>query len=416
MKENQAFFLHLTSLTPEDSGNYSCEYVYAGHTKTLHLNITVEEDEEAHESQTTVIASSVIGVTELEDIEPYSTFTQRQCGLYSTIKEVKQIVLYSGDGGSILGSSSPHIDMSFGKDIEPQIAPNSWVMVTCCTAAELSVLFVHQWRKMLKFLILTSLLLEACTSQITGYGNRTADYGGDAHYHCTLQNPTGVLQVTWQRLFKDKSIENLATYSGRFGEQVNDPYQQKLMFTKASLNSTSIVFRNLTWEDESCYICSFNVYPDGSQRRQICLTVQGISKVETGVQVPSREQEDKDVIAVFSCSATGKPAPTIQWQVSPPAIGSEEAETITITNSDHTFTSSSNITLKVSANWRGNVNCLVNKGRRGQRQELIRFPLREGNIEDTKEGGGWASFWIAFAIIVVVVSCVIVTVVIKRKK
>lgn len=87
--------------------------------------------------------------------------------------------------------------------------------------------------------------------------------------------PAGVLQVTWQRLFKDESIENLATYSKRFGQQVNEPYREKLTFTEASLNSSSITVRNVTWEDESCYICSFNVYPDGSQRRQTCLTVQG---------------------------------------------------------------------------------------------------------------------------------------------
>lgn len=87
--------------------------------------------------------------------------------------------------------------------------------------------------------------------------------------------PTGVLQVTWQRLFKDESIENLATYSKRFGQQVNEPYQGKVTFTEASLHSTSISLRNVTWEDESCYICSFNAYPEGSKRKQTCLKVQG---------------------------------------------------------------------------------------------------------------------------------------------
>lgn len=28
-------------------------------------------------------------------------------------------------------------------------------------------------------------------SQITGSGNRTADYGGDAHYSCSVADPTG---------------------------------------------------------------------------------------------------------------------------------------------------------------------------------------------------------------------------------
>ena len=42
MKKNQTIFLHLTSLTPVDSGNYSCECSSPGVTNTLHLNITVE--------------------------------------------------------------------------------------------------------------------------------------------------------------------------------------------------------------------------------------------------------------------------------------------------------------------------------------------------------------------------------------
>uniref|UniRef100_A0A3B5AAK8 Immunoglobulin V-set domain-containing protein n=1 Tax=Stegastes partitus TaxID=144197 RepID=A0A3B5AAK8_9TELE len=77
-----------------------------------------------------------------------------------------------------------------------------------------------------------------------------------------------VLQVTWQRLYADESIENLATYSKRFGQQVNDPYKRKVIFTEASLSSTSISLKEVSWADESCYICSFNVYPDGSKRRQ----------------------------------------------------------------------------------------------------------------------------------------------------
>uniref|UniRef100_A0A3Q4BC59 Immunoglobulin V-set domain-containing protein n=1 Tax=Mola mola TaxID=94237 RepID=A0A3Q4BC59_MOLML len=87
--------------------------------------------------------------------------------------------------------------------------------------------------------------------------------------------PTGVLQVTWQRLFKDGSIENLATHGKRFGQQVNEPFQGKVVLNDASLNSTSITVKNVTWNDEGCYICSFNAYPDGSKRKHTCLTVQG---------------------------------------------------------------------------------------------------------------------------------------------
>uniref|UniRef100_A0A672YLC6 Immunoglobulin V-set domain-containing protein n=1 Tax=Sphaeramia orbicularis TaxID=375764 RepID=A0A672YLC6_9TELE len=67
----------------------------------------------------------------------------------------------------------------------------------------------------------------------------------------------------------------MATYSNRFGQQVNEPYKGKVVFTEASLSSTSITVKNLTWADESCYICSFNAYPEGSKSWPTCLTVQG---------------------------------------------------------------------------------------------------------------------------------------------
>ncbi|XP_067439069.1 uncharacterized protein [Thunnus thynnus] len=125
MNKSQTIFLHLTSLTPVDSGNYSCECTYPEGTNTLHLNITVEvnfsvtvEDEEATSSTKISIASAAVGVTvfiiitgvilgfihrrkhhrqqeppssrpntEPQDIEPYSTFMRTEsAGLYSTVK------------------------------------------------------------------------------------------------------------------------------------------------------------------------------------------------------------------------------------------------------------------------------------------------------------------------------------------
>nr|XP_020512051.1 uncharacterized protein LOC110001002 [Labrus bergylta] len=121
-KENETMFLDLTSLTPMDSGIYTCECSLPGATKIIHLNITVKGDEAT--SGVTEISSVkllVIGViiiiiisgvilgflyrmihhgnrrqqdlppsppvTELiEDIEPYSTFVQRENVLYSVLK------------------------------------------------------------------------------------------------------------------------------------------------------------------------------------------------------------------------------------------------------------------------------------------------------------------------------------------
>lgn len=85
----------------------------------------------------------------------------------------------------------------------------------------------------------------------------------------------GVHQVTWQKLSEDGRVQNLATYSERFGQQVNSPFQDKVVFTEASLSSSAITVKNVTWADSSCYICSFNAFPSGSQNHKNCLDVQG---------------------------------------------------------------------------------------------------------------------------------------------
>ncbi|XP_042260627.1 uncharacterized protein LOC121891968 [Thunnus maccoyii] len=64
MTENQTIFLCLTSLTPVDSGNYSCECSYERGTHPVHLDITVEAEEEGGTfSGMRVIATAVITVT-----------------------------------------------------------------------------------------------------------------------------------------------------------------------------------------------------------------------------------------------------------------------------------------------------------------------------------------------------------------
>ncbi|XP_061571415.1 OX-2 membrane glycoprotein-like [Cololabis saira] len=266
---------------------------------------------------------------------------------------------------------------------------------------------------MLLFLFVVSWLVKDVASKIQVYGNATAEYGGEAICGCTAPTSKGVLQVTWQRLFKDESIENLATYSKRFGQQVNEPYKGKVTFTEATLNSSSITLRNVAWGDEGCYICSFNAYPDGSKRDEICLTVKGISTVSTS-HVPGRgeggERED-----VFTCSATGKPAPTIDWD-SPGAIVVDRTETTVVKNSDNTFTSSRNLTLRLPADSCSYVECVLNSGSTGHRRERIPFPCGPGiNTAGNQPSRSHVAVAITF-VVVIAVCIVVVAVLLKRKR
>lgn len=85
----------------------------------------------------------------------------------------------------------------------------------------------------------------------------------------------------------------------------------------------------------------------------------------------NKEEDMKEV--VFSCTATGKPAPTIKWDFSSGTTALDPPQMATVTNSDHTFTTSSNTTLRVPPNWDGHVDCLLNSGVRGERRERIPF-------------------------------------------
>uniref|UniRef100_UPI0037E81F08 uncharacterized protein n=1 Tax=Semicossyphus pulcher TaxID=241346 RepID=UPI0037E81F08 len=114
MTKNQVVFLHLNGLTSEDSGIYTCDCSVTNGTYITHLNITVKESEDAGNhardhvfplfgATTVVIITAVIlgfiysrirhrkplsSPPNMEplDIEPYSTFIQRESGLYSTAR------------------------------------------------------------------------------------------------------------------------------------------------------------------------------------------------------------------------------------------------------------------------------------------------------------------------------------------
>ncbi|XP_077061043.1 OX-2 membrane glycoprotein-like [Siphateles boraxobius] len=209
---------------------------------------------------------------------------------------------------------------------------------------------------LLNLILILSFINRAYLSDIVARGDTDVVLGQDASLSCTLLPfASGVKQVTWQRVRTHENLQTLATFSEQFQDNVAEEYVGKVTLTLGTFNSTSITIKNTTFEDEACYICSFKVYPSGPKRKTLCLTVKGISEITAEVK-PSTTS-DSDV--VVSCSATGKPTPTIQWKSSETEMNFFMSNHFTNLNEDSSTTITSNITIPLSQfHWKY-VECLA---------------------------------------------------------
>ncbi|MED6252865.1 hypothetical protein ATANTOWER_018273, partial [Ataeniobius toweri] len=98
--------------------------------------------------------------------------------------------------------------------------------------------------------------------------------GEDAPLSCQLLETKDVQQVTWQKVL-EKTERNVCTYSEFFGETVDPGFKEKVQFTEVGLQKSSIVIRSATEQDEGCYLCLFNIYPDGALIGRTCLKIYG---------------------------------------------------------------------------------------------------------------------------------------------
>uniref|UniRef100_A0A8C0WIP4 Ig-like domain-containing protein n=1 Tax=Castor canadensis TaxID=51338 RepID=A0A8C0WIP4_CASCN len=72
-----------------------------------------------------------------------------------------------------------------------------------------------------------------------------------------------VVQITWKKI-QDSSPQNIGTYSSKYGEKILPPYVDRLHCKILEPNSSFITIQKVTFEDEACYKCLFNVFPHGN--------------------------------------------------------------------------------------------------------------------------------------------------------
>uniref|UniRef100_A0A671XCQ8 Immunoglobulin V-set domain-containing protein n=1 Tax=Sparus aurata TaxID=8175 RepID=A0A671XCQ8_SPAAU len=121
-------------------------------------------------------------------------------------------------------------------------------------------------------------------------------------------------------------MKNLISYHKKYGQDVNPAFRDKVKFTDVGLQNSSIIIRDVTEEDEGCYLCLFNIDPGDDLNATTCLQLYGKVK-ESG----SEE-------TVVSCSATGRPAPTVTLTVLRDNVHFPGNSSVSVNNTNGTVT------------------------------------------------------------------------------
>uniref|UniRef100_UPI0037E83E73 OX-2 membrane glycoprotein-like n=1 Tax=Semicossyphus pulcher TaxID=241346 RepID=UPI0037E83E73 len=159
-----------------------------------------------------------------------------------------------------------------------------------------------------------------------------AALGEEAQFSCRLMQTRDVHHVTWQK-FSSDGEKTFATDDKFFGQRVDPYFSGRVEFKDGGLQNTSIVIREVTEQDEGCYRCLFNTYPYVVLNGTTCLKLYELYGPVLRVRDSNSSEE-----AVVSCSATGRPAPTVTFMVTQQDFYVLHNSSVIVTNTNGTVT------------------------------------------------------------------------------
>ncbi|XP_014906076.1 OX-2 membrane glycoprotein-like isoform X2 [Poecilia latipinna] len=201
-----------------------------------------------------------------------------------------------------------------------------------------------------------------------------AAVGDQASLSCRLTEDKDVLQITWQKVLPNGE-KNLATYTKKFGSRVSAGVEEKMDFQYESLQSCSMVIRKVMEEDEGCYRCLFNTYPNGALIGKTCLK---LNELHGPFITISRSNSPPG--SVVTCSATGRPVPMVTLTVLHQNLSFSHYNTSRVTNTNGTITSTT--TALLSALSSTQVECSVFVQTAALRELLVTVP----GLKDSSDG------------------------------
>ncbi|XP_044043791.1 nectin-1-like isoform X2 [Siniperca chuatsi] len=203
-----------------------------------------------------------------------------------------------------------------------------------------------------------------------------AAVGEEARFSCQLLQSKDVLQVTWQKLLPEGQ-KTLATDNKIFGQTVNPDFRDQVEFKGAGLQNSSIVIRKVTEQDEGCYRCLFNTYPEGALTGTTCLQLYELHEALLHVRESNSPEE-----AVVSCSATGRPAPTVTLSVLRHNVHFSNHSSVRVTNTNGTVTVTATAVLPRFHGNSTQVGCAVRVRSGPQREVFMMIPEVKQSFAD----------------------------------
>ncbi|XP_061571412.1 uncharacterized protein LOC133424869 [Cololabis saira] len=269
-------------------------------------------------------------------------------------------------------------------------------------------------KDVIHYFLAFGLFVEGVTGVIITQQTVVAAVGGDAQLSCRLLDKKKVLYVSWQKVLPNEK-KGVAFYNKNKGPLIYPDFSEKIKFNETELPTTSIIIMNLTEQDEGCYRCVFKTYSEDVLINRTCLQIYELHEPVLHVEESKSPEETR-----VSCSATGRPAPTVTLTASQHPLYSHNTVSVNNTNGTVTVT-----TTALLSGFHGNstqVGCAAGAPSGPQKDVFMMIPgKKQRSVDglDEESGSNQRSRWNLIIIMSVIAVCACasaVVIILLRKK